>query len=551
MHATRDYTQSAKLIMDRYREIREIVLSTSKSELNSIKAHIDSQPVLKTSNISKSNDLLTAIFDNSEKSESEILKMIGFKTSSSNISKFYRSTLNLINEGLVLDINIDKQFEYSNSFRNKSANRKRLILAEVLLKKGLQDNANLILEDIISKSTKYEEFDQVIEAYELLKLQCIITADFKEYDNIDAKLKHLEEKRDGIHKARKLYQDVLLYSTLPLPKTFLASIEVALKKIGEISKRSDTDTVRYFLHLVEAEHLTLKNAYKSARDTLEKTLQNVRTQAPLQSREREAQVLLKIANCDVLNKDYKRAKTVFEEASTLFKKSDYDYYVIVNKMVYLDFYLKKYTDIKKHIDTRGRSRYITSTPYATAQYEFFNGALLYLKNKPLKAANWLLPKAKPSDNVSFQTQLGMNFFLLISGIDILKTNPKIGPQCIKAAFKNIEKIKSAHNLEDRDKLILRVFKKLRSRKFDFEVTQKAIEENLNQLMTDPDYAWSPFSHEIIRLDEWFKSKENYPGNGVKNNGTPKTASANKIPTQKVKPKAPPIKPKRAKKESKA
>lgn len=517
--------------MDRYREIREIILSTSKSELNSIKAHIDSQPVLKTSNISKSNALITAISENSEKSEMEILKIIGFKTTSSNISKFYRSTLNLINEGLVLDINIDKQFEYSNSFRNKSSNRKRLILSEVLLKKGLQDNANLILEDIISKSTKYEEFDQVIEAYELLKLQCIITSEFKEYDNIDAKLKELEEKRDGIHKARKLYQDVLLYSTLPFPKTFLASIEVALKKIGAISEKSDTDTVRYFLHLVEAAHLTLNNSFKAARENLEKTLQNVRTQAPLQSREREAQILLKIANCDVLSKDYKRAKTVFEETSALFKKSDYDHYVIVNKMVYLDFYLEKYVGIKKHLDARGRSRYITSTPYATAQYEFFNGALLYLKNKPLKAANWLLQKSKPNDNVSFQTQLGMNFFLLISGIDILKTNPKIGPQCIKTAFKNIEKIKAAHNLDDRDKLILRVFKKLRSRKFDFELTQKAIEENLNQLMTDPEYAWKPFSHEIIRLDEWFKEKEKQIGKVTEKNGTPKKTSAKKTPAK--------------------
>lgn len=532
--------------MDRYREIREIILSTSRSELNSIKAHIDSQPVLKTSDISKSNALITAISEHSEKSESEILKMIGFKTNSSNMSRFYRATLDLINEGLVLDINIDKQFEYSNGFRNKSANRKRLILAEVLLKKGLQDNANLILEDVISKSTKYEEFDQVIEAYELLKLQCIITADFKEYDNIDAKLGELEEMRDGIHKARKLYQDVLLYSTLPLPKTFLASIEVALKKIGDISRKSDSDTVRYFLNLVEAEHLTLNNSFKAARETLQKTLQNIRTQAPLQSREREAQVLLKIANCDVLSGDYKNAKTVFEEASTLFKKSDYDYYVIVNKMVYLDFYLNNYTDIKKHIDTRGRSRYITSTPYATAQYDFFNGALLYLKNKPLKAVNWLLPKAKPTDNVSYQTQLGMNFFLLIAGIDILKTNPKIGPQCIKAAFKNIEKIKSAHTLEERDKLLLRVFKKLRSRKFDFEVTQKAIEENLNQLMTDPDYAWKPFSYEIIRLDEWFKSKENQGDKQASKNEIPK-----KAPVKKTTKKATSVKNKRTKREPKA
>jgi len=532
--------------MDRYREIREIILSTSRSELNSIKAHIDSQPVLKTSNISKSNALITAISENSEESELGILKMIGFKASSSNMSKFYRSTLNLINEALVLDINIDKQFEYSNSFRNKSANRKRLILAEVLLKKGLQDNANLILEDIISKSTKYEEFDQVIEAYELLKLQCIITADFKEYENIDVKLGELEEKRDGIHKARKLYQDVLLYSTLPLPKTFLASIETALKKIGKISQKSDTDTVRYFLNLVEAEHLTLNNSFKSARETLQTALQNIRTQAPLQSREREAQVLLKIANCDVLSGDYQRAKGVFEEASTLFKKSDYDYYAIVNKMVYLDFYLKNYSDIKKHIDTRGRSRYITSTPYATAQYEFFNGALLYLKNKPLKAANWLLPRAKPSDNVSFQTQLGMNFFLLISGIDILTSNPKIGPQCVKAAFKNIEKIKAAHVLEERDKLLLRVFKKLRSRKFDFEITQKAIEENLAQLMTDPDYAWKPFSHEIIRLDEWFKSKESQVSKESAKAETPK-----KISVKKTVKKVTPTKSKRAKKGSKA
>lgn len=492
--------------MDRYREIREIILNTSNSELNAIRAHIESHPLLKASESSKSTALIAAISENPEKSELEILKIIGFKPTSPDISRFYRTTLNLINEGLILDINIDKQFEYSNSFRNKSLNRKRLILAEILLKKGLQENANLILDDIVSKSTKYEEFDQVIEAYELRKLQCIVTANFKEYDNIDSRLKELETTREGIHKARKLYQDVLLYSTLPLPKKYAASIETALNKMGEISKKNKTATVWYFMKLVEYENLLVNDQFSKASKVLEGVLQNVKTNAPLQSQEREAQILLKMAHSHVLSKDYEKAKSIFEEASTLFKKSDYDYYVIVNKIVYLDFYMQKYNDIKKHIDTRSRSRYITSAPYSTAQYDFFNGALLYLKNKPLKAANFLLPRVKPDADVSFQTKLGMNFTLLKAGIDLYGSNQKIAQQCVKEAFKNIEKIKSAHKMDDRDKLILRIFKKLRSRNFDFEASQKAIADNLQQLSTDPDYAWEPFRHEVVPTENWFKER---------------------------------------------
>lgn len=492
--------------MDRYREIREIILNTSNSELNAIRAHIESHPVLKAADTTKSVALITAISENPEKSEVEILRIIGFKPNAPDISRFYRTTLNLINEGLILDINIDKQFEYSNSFRNKSLNRKRLILAEILLKKGLQENANLILDDIVSKSTKYEEFDQVIEAYELRKLQCIVTANFKEYDQIDNELQKLEATREGIHKARKLYQDVLLYSTLPLPKKYAASIETALNKIGEISKKNKTATVWYFMKLVEYENLLINEQFSKASKVLEGVLQNVRTNAPLQSQEREAQILLKMAQSHVLNKEYEKARSIYEQASTLFKKSDYDYYVIVNKIVYLDFYMQKYNDIKKHIDTRARSRYITSAPYSIAQYEFFNGVLLYLKNKPLKAVNFLLPRVKPSADVSFQTKLGMNFCLLKAGIDLLPSNQKVAQQSIKEAFKNIEKIKAAHKMDERDKLILRIFKKLRSRNFDFEVSQKAIADNLQQLSTDPDYAWEPFRHEVVPTEEWFKER---------------------------------------------
>src|SRR5690606_26994978 len=184
--------------MDRYKEIREIIINGSKSELNSIQAHIASMPAVTNTQILKSNDFIKAISESPEKSEVEILKAISFDTKTDNLSVFYRATRNLIHEALLLDINLDKQFEYSNGFRNKATGRKKLILCEIFLKKGLLENANFVLDEIISRSTKYEEIDQVIESYELLKLKSILNSDVKEYDQIDQKLSELEEQRVAI-----------------------------------------------------------------------------------------------------------------------------------------------------------------------------------------------------------------------------------------------------------------------------------------------------------------------------------------------------------------
>lgn len=492
--------------MDRYKEIREIIITSSKSELNSIEAHIASMPAVSTSHVLKSNDFIKAVSEFPEKSEVEILKSIGFNTKTENLSVFYRATRNLIHEALLLDINLDKQFEYSNSFRNKATGRKKLILSEIFLKKGLLENANFVLDEIISRSTKYEEIDQVIESYELLKLKSILNSDVKEYDQIDQKLSELEEQRVAIHTAQKHYQNVTLHASLPLPKAFKAAIDNGLKEVKQVARKTDLHKVTYFLWLIECESLKLQKDYAGAITKYRDVLDIVRSKAPLQSTEREAQILLKIARCEVLTENYKKAKEVYNEAANLFKKSDYEHYLISANLMYLDFYTGNYNEIKSLLDLRSRSRYITSLPYATAQYEFFNGAFLYLKDKPLNAVKFLAPKAKPSSNIPFETQLGINFLLLISGIDILGSQPKLAETTIAEAFQNMEEIKASHTLSKRDKLLIRIFKKLKARNFDFEITLPVIEDNLKDLQSNADYKWTPFSHEIVRMDEWFNSK---------------------------------------------
>lgn len=511
--------------MDRYKEIREIIISSSKSELNSIEAHISSMSSVNTSQVQKSNDFIKAISEFPEKSEVQILKTIGFNTKTDNLSVFYRSTRNLIHEALLLDINLDKQFEYSNSFRNKAAGRKKLILCEIFLKKGLLENANFLLDEIISRSTKYEEIDQVIEAYELLKLKSILNSDVKEYDQIDQILSELEEQHVAIHKARKYYQSVSLHADLPLPKAFKAAIEKGLKEVKDIKTKTTLHTVTYFLWLIECENLKLKKDYNGAVKKYRDILEIVRSKAPLQSVEREAQILLKIAYCEVLAENYANAKKTYGETADLFKKSDYEHYLITSKMMFLDFYNKNFSEIKKLLGLRSRSRYITSLPYATAQYEFFNGAYLYLKDKPLNASKYLISKAKPTTHIPFETQLGINFLLLISGIDILNTNPNIADKSIKEAFKNLEEIKAAHSIGKRDKLLMRIFKKLKARNFDFKLTMPAIAENLEDLKTNPEYKWSPFSHEVVRYDEWFESKSSKPAKPVKKKSSSKKSKA--------------------------
>ncbi|NEN23773.1 hypothetical protein G3O08_09695 [Cryomorpha ignava] len=346
----------------------------------------------------------------------------------------------------------------------------------------------------------------MIEGYELLKLKSVLNADVKEYDQYDQKLIDLEEQRTGLHKARKHYQNVSLHTGLPLPKAFKAAIENGLKEVKDISKKSDLYSVTYFLWLIEGESLKLKKDYSGAVKKYRDVLEIVRSKAPLQSSEREAQILLKIAQCEVLIENYKKAKEIFSETANLFKKSDYEHYLISSKIMFLDFYNGNYSEIKSLLDLRSRSRYITSLPYATAQYEFFNGAFLYLNDKPLTAAKFLFSKANPTASIPFETQLGINFLLLISGIDILSTHPKIADKSIKEAFKNLEEIKADHSLGKRDKLLIRIFKKLKARNYDFEVTLPVIAENLQELKRDSDYKWTPFSHEVVRIEEWINAK---------------------------------------------
>lgn len=490
--------------VNRFTEIKNIVTTVSRSELETLLSLFETH---KNTEISKKGAaMVTAISNQPDIEEFQLLEKIGFdKHKEGTLSAFLMFVRNVILESLILDINLERPGEYSNHFRNKVSGTKKLLQVQILLGKGLYQEAMKLNEEVKSKVEKYQELDLLYESTYIQSICNSGEGSTRAFKKTLVETNIANMRRNQLKKAQLVFLNAH-FKFKKLNKNSESDILKTISELIELNQKDPQVKIRYFILSLKAKYEMYKGNFTLAEETHKEQLELVRNSPILQSTERESHILLKQSIALLHLRKIDETRKVLEWTNHLVKKSSFDHFVVLKRLIYLDFYSKNYLDLEETIENNIKSKYTRRLPFAIFRIQFFKAALSLFTEQPRTCAKILLEEIKLKQPCSDDLKLGQVVFLYMSAIELAQSEKHLKEEALQLCNSTFEALGS-ENLRKRDMTIVKIFKRLLSHPEELNHPSETLTKLLGKLnLKNAEMRWEPFTYEIIPINTWFKAK---------------------------------------------
>lgn len=491
--------------LDRFSEITSVYNSLSRAEKEILTAYINSFQGKSHKDYDQTGDFFTHLESNPDISKEEILKELKIdKKPSLFVNGFLLRIREVLLESLLLLQNLERPGEYSNRFRNRSANSKKLMQAAILLSRSNREQAEKLLQEVESRAEKYEIPEQVIESKQMLKLAFTRYRSQRVIKRYTAEIDTWIEKMTALQKAQNTYSNVLFdFERLPENQK---QAEKSIRELEKTEKKSDLDTVKFWRISLQARLNYINGHYKEAIKDYKALLELRLYSPPVQSDKGVSDIKMKMGECQSFLFDFKAAKTNFLEADALVKNDSYESYQLRKYLILLDFYETPTKDTAEEIHKRINSTYTSRVPYALANYYLLRSIWLIFDNNPAKAAELIRNEEMVIEDAPARDTFYRNIYLFIAGSNIAVSEGRKANKYCNAALENLKAL-SKNELSSRQKLIIRSFQAIKNTGYDFRSYLNKHEEQIKRLENNEgEYRWIPLSNEVMPVHSWIRNK---------------------------------------------
>jgi tetratricopeptide (TPR) repeat protein len=409
-------------------------------------------------------------------------------------------TKDIVLECLTLTQNIDRPGEYSNQFRNRSLNQKRLEQSKIFLSRGEQEIAEKLLQEIENRAEKYELFDQVVDAKELLKFSYSTYRASRTMIRYESEIKRANELNHHLHVARNIYSDFLFH--LRRDENNLEEQKERLSRLKELETISRSATIGFLRAMGEVSLMQRAEEYESAVKLMEALVEIRLYSPPLQSNQGVSELKTEIGETQVKMRNFRSARNSFIAADQLVKNDTYESYRNRKNLMLLDFYESNLDGLDEEIEKKISSFYTSRVPYASAFYHFLRAVYHLSKKNYSKAAEILSAEIEAIKDTSDAERFYRNVYLFVAGFGLQKTKKRTGKGYCTQALVNLSKMKKT-KLSDRERLIITVFSQIKSAGYDMKRFLTLNAKQLEKLESNsPGLRWVPLSDEVIPLQNW-------------------------------------------------
>ncbi|MCZ4409165.1 hypothetical protein O3Q51_10110 [Cryomorphaceae bacterium 1068] len=409
-------------------------------------------------------------------------------------------TKDIVLECLTLTQNIDRPGEYSNQFRNRSLNQKRLEQSKIFLSRGEQEIAEKLLQEIENRAEKYELFDQVVEAKELLKFSYSTYRASRTIIRYESEIKRANELNHHLHEARNIYADFLFH--LRRDENNLEEQKERLSRLKELETTSRSATIGFLRAMGEVSLMQRAEEYESAIKLMEALVEIRLYSPPLQSNQGVSELKTEIGETQVALRNFRTARNSFIAADQLVKNDTYESYRNRKNLMLLDFYESNLYGLDEEIEKKISSFYTSRIPYASAFYHFLKALYLLSEKNYSKAAEILSAEIEAIKDTSDEERFYRNVYLFVAGFGLQKTKKRTGKSHCAQALVNLSKMKKT-KLSDRELLIITIFSQIKSAGYDMKRFLTLNAKQLERLESNrPGLRWVPLSDEVIPLQNW-------------------------------------------------
>jgi len=419
-------------------------------------------------------------------------------------NKLLNRTKDKVYEVLLFDQNLSKPY-YSERNRIVFDIRKKLVQSEILHLRGINDELESFQNKIISKAKEYEIYDSLIEALQAKQRFMVLKGGKKIVEKVNSEIEKFEKSRIKVQRARKIWTRIgAIINQSSSPSDYINELKDEKQIVKQDFEETNSAIIGFIYFMMEVEWNHVNQKYKEAEIILYRLLELILNSVSIYTRTRHGEVLMNIANNEILLNDFSAAVENSKLAQSYFDYKSINYDISRELEFFSRFYNGEITESKKIIEEIYHSSRSSNTPFLFSKRAYLFACLCTI-NGNITMSNKLLLEVKEIEKDKEGWNLGKRILTIINKIeaqDFESVDLKV-----LSLEKFIKRILKFRHVRKRDVIILRILIKLINENFDFEKVYHQRKKYFDLLEgQNPEYAWKIKSPELIIFHDWFKKK---------------------------------------------
>lgn len=493
---------------DRFGETRSLLRASVRAEKEILLIQLQSLEQSGVRGFEKTSDAIRVMIANPSFDRKQVLTEIGLGSlSNQDANAFFLGLKGAVLENMVLEANVERPGNYGNRYRTKVSNAKKLLQSEILLAKGMINLAEKTLEEVLSRSIKYELFDQALAAQRNLRFLYAIDKGIRTFNRFSGYIDETVVLRDAYASAEDWYLRFELNEARNRQEDPIELLQNSLNALKEIIDKTGIVYAKYLQGLFTVKLLERTGEYRKAKTACEKLITLIKNEPAIQSEQRESQAYYDLGKILIQLRKMDEAKVALTASQALIKKSSHESYLINAALTSIAFYENDLKTLEDSLPKLIKSKYTNRLPYAVIQFQYYKGLFEFLQGDFKSAARTLKDELEIDSDLNLDNQLGINLYLFMAAAELAEIDPALSAEARKVALDNLNKAYEDPEARKRDRLIVRLVRRIDASELDYQRTALLVKDSLPRLdFPDRDLRWEPLTYEVIPFGLWINAK---------------------------------------------
>ena len=365
--------------------------------------------------------------------------------------------------------------------------------------------AHQLLDEVISESKKWENYTDLVYALDQQKQHFGFTNGKKEFEKWSKEMQHYERCIAATSRAVHYYNELNVFIKSkgnPDSKSVLKIIKECLKDMKHDYQLTRLPVILYYQQKIKVEYFCQHKQYKKAKQVCIDTLNLLKKYPALNDSQRTGYAHDYLAQCNMALGEYKEAMKHFSFAQKNILKGTVNYLISKEQEFLLLFYDRQYAKAKQTVETLLKNLPADTEQFRIGKLNFYHACSLLKVRRHSLALKILRQKTE-----LFKDKAGWIFSSKL--VEIMVLYEMKNTDEIKLTFKRLRDFVRYNKkaFTERDKVLLLILNHLMNCNFHPVGKYKRRIRKLVALLKDKrkPYQWLPFSHELIRFEDWVES----------------------------------------------
>ena len=483
--------------------LKKLVSKLNNTEINLLRKQIENNNI--NSVEGKSVQLLKLLIRKEPLTSVEIQKIIYGKLNYLAFNKLCNRFKDSIHDVLLMDNSI-RTSGYSKRNTLLFDLRKKVIQADIIQLRGINEDVLSIYNSIITKSALFEFYDILIQALNS-KLRFVSSFGKKNViENIKNEITQVEVNWLALNQTQRIYQSII--NTISRHSEFhfySEDLNNTILIIKDNFNRTKSSLIKYYLLNLEIEQAQILHRYSDSNILLMELQKLIKENESVYTDNRYGTVLLNISNNNLLLKQFDSAIEYAENSRKYFKGIYLTQKIVDEILFYSNFYKNELLECEKYIIFNSSFNLNESTEVLFSKFNYYKACLEFKKGNYFKCID-ILNAHKEIEKDKEGWNINRRILIILSRIELGEFDSL--DLSLSNMTKYLNRLAKTNFLNPRFAIILKICMVIVRENLDINRIEKKTKLILKYLevMKKEDMKWQIKSPELINFEDWIAAK---------------------------------------------